>query len=118
MELTVGPTRYRLVTVSRDGQWFAHAIRVESGDRFGVEAAAAEEEAARARLIGWLEWQHAHTAALKALQRAERNYHRARADAAFGSTESSAADDSRSSLAMVDAARSHLDDVRTRRPVI
>ena len=36
-------TRFTLTAVERDGQWIAHAVREDNGDRFGIECAAASE---------------------------------------------------------------------------
>ena len=117
MELTIGRVTYRLVTTERNGQWTAHALRAESGERFGIDAAAETEHDATGRLVRWLEWQHDHTQALDALQQAERVYHRARADAAFAvSAGPQAPGGSKASLDVVDAIRAQLDDVRARRP--
>jgi hypothetical protein len=65
----------------------------------------------------WKAWQREHTAALEALQEAQRAYHRA----AVGSGQSApgsqqSAVERRSSLQAVDAARTRLDEVRARRP--
>ena len=117
MELSIGSTVYRLVTPERDGQWTAHAVRADSGERYGVETTSQVEQDAASRLAGWLEWQHDHTQALEALQQAERAYHRALADAAFAvSADSQAPGGSKASLDAVDAPRAQLDDVRARRP--
>src|SRR5205814_2964497 len=85
MLLTLGTARYRLSAVERDGQWIARAERVDTGDPFGIECAGASEHDARQRLTRWLEWQAEHTAALEALQQAERAYHRTIAGSAFAS---------------------------------
>ena len=117
MKLSIGSTVYRLVTTERNAQWTAHAVRAESGVRFGVETTAPGEQEATDRLRRWLEWQYDHTQALEALRQAERAYHRALADAAFAvSVDSQAPGGSKASLDVVDAARAQLDDVRTRRP--
>jgi hypothetical protein len=117
-DLTIGGVDYRLVATLRDGVWTAQAVRQPSGDRFGIDCAGPTEEAATHRLAKWLTWQDEHSRALAALQSAERAYHRALAEGAFGSvTHESAADDlRRQSLAEIEAARGHLDDVRARRP--
>jgi hypothetical protein len=65
----------------------------------------------------WSEWQRDHAAALAALQKAQRAYHRAAvgsAQSAPGSQQSEI--ERRSSLEAVDAARTRLDEVRARRP--
>jgi hypothetical protein len=69
-------------------------------------------------LSRWLEWQHEHTAALEALQRAEHALHRAIAGSAFvSSSDGPSADElRRESLEHVDAARVRLDEVRARNP--
>jgi hypothetical protein len=116
--VSVGDKGYRLVTSERDSQWFAHAVRDDNGDPFGVECSGATEAAAIDRLTRWLEWQHEHAAALAALQRAEHAYHRTIAGSAFASpTEGpSALEMQKESLDAVEAARLRLDDIRTRKP--
>lgn len=117
-EISVGDRRYRLVTVGRDAEWFAHAERAESGDRFGIECVGSNETEAVDRLTTWLIWQHEHAAALDALQQAERAYHRTIAGSAFANpTEGPTAIElQRESLDAVEAARQRLDDVRARKP--
>jgi hypothetical protein len=117
-QISVGEKTYRLVAAERDGQWLAHAVRDDNGDPFGIECAAENEAAAFDRLTRWLEWQHEHAAALEALQRAERAYHRTIAGSAFASpTEGpSAIELQKESLEAVEAARVRLDDVRGRKP--
>ena len=117
-QIVVGEQTFRLVAAERDSQWFAHAVRDDNGDPFGVECAGASEDAAIDRLIRWLEWQHEHATALEALQRAERAYHRTIAGSAFASpTEGpSAIELQKESLDAVEAARVRLDDIRTRKP--
>jgi hypothetical protein len=117
-QIIVGDTGYRLVAIERDGQWLAHAEREDNGDPFGVEWSGASEEDALARLKDWLTWQGEHAAALEALQRAERAYHRTIAGSAFASpTEGpSAIELQKESLQAVEEARVRLDEVRARRP--
>ena len=114
----IGETRYRLVCDQRDGQWLAHAERDDNGDPFGIECAGATEADAAARLTRWLEWQSEHAAALDALQRAERAYHRTIAGSAFASpTEGpSAVELQKDALDAVEAVRVRLDEIRARRP--
>ena len=66
----------------------------------------------------WLEWQREHTAALEALQQAQRAYHRTIAGSAFARpTEGpSAIELQKESLDAVEAARVRLDEIRGRRP--
>jgi len=66
----------------------------------------------------WIEWQAEHTAALEALQQAQRAYHRTIAGSAFASpTEGpGAVEMQKESLDAVEAARIRLDDVRARQP--
>ena len=117
-QITIGETRFRIVCVERDGQWLAHAERADNGDPFGIECSGASEADAVARLTRWLEWQGEHTAALEALQGAERAYHRTIAGSAFASpTEGpSAIELQKESLEAVEEARLRLDQVRARRP--
>ena len=117
-QLSLGDRKYRLIAAERDGQWLAHAVRDDSGDPFGIECAGPTETAAIDRLMRWLEWQHEHTEALEALQRAERAYHRTIAGSAFASpTEGpSALELQKESLDAVEAARVRLDETRARKP--
>ena len=116
--IIIGGTHYRLICEPREGGWFAHAAREDNGDPFGIECSGASEAEAEAGLRRWLEWQVEHAAALEALQRAERAYHRTIAGSAFASpTEGpSAIELQKESLDAVEAARVRLDDVRARRP--
>ena len=116
--VTIGETRYRLICTARGERWFAHAEREDNRDPFGIECGGATEAEATARLTRWLEWQAGHTAALEALQQAERAYHRTIAGSAFASpTEGpSAIEMQKESLEAVEAARVRLDEVRARRP--
>ncbi|MBS1817977.1 MAG: hypothetical protein JSU08_08615 [Acidobacteria bacterium] len=114
MDLHIGNTIYDLVATERNGHFVAHALRGEHRDRFGIETSGSSAAEALDRLTRWLEWQHAHTEALAALQQAERVYHRAMADAAFGASELGEA--SRAALEALNAARARLDEVRGRRP--
>lgn len=117
MDLTLGPHTYTLHTTEQAGTATAHAVRVDTGDRFGIDVSGNSEPEALDKLTRWLEWQYAHTQALEALQQAERAYHRSMADAAFAiARDSHAVDGSKASLEQVDAARKTLDDVRGRRP--
>jgi hypothetical protein len=116
--IVIGDRGYRLVCVERDDRWAARAERDDTGDPFGIECVAETESEAIARLTRWLEWQAEHTAALDALQRAERAYHRTIAGSAFASaTEGpSAVEMQKESLEVVEAARVRLDEVRARKP--
>jgi hypothetical protein len=108
----------KILCAERDGRWVAHAVREETGDPFGIECAAATEREAIEGLTRWLDWQRDHTAALDALQQAERAYHRAVSGSAFTSpTEGpSAVEIQRDALAAVERARIKLDGVRDRKP--
>jgi hypothetical protein len=66
----------------------------------------------------WKAWQREHTAALEALQEAQRAYHRTIAGSAFASpTEGvSAIEMQKESLEVLEAARVRLDEVRARKP--
>ena len=118
MKTTIGGTMLIVQATERDRRWMARAARGDNGDPFGIECAGASEAEAIARLTGWLEWQHEHTAALEALQQAERAYHRTIAGSAFASpTEGPTAIElQKESLDAVEAARVRLDDIRIRRP--
>jgi hypothetical protein len=117
-DVTLGDQRYRLIAAERDGRWVAHAERADSGERFGIECAGSSDADALDRLKRWLDWQYEHAAALDALQRAERAYHRTIAGSAFASpTEGpNAIELQKESLEDVEAARVRLDEVRARRP--
>lgn len=118
MKTTIGGTTFIVRAVERDGQWAARAVREDNGDPFGVECTGAAEAEAVARVTRWLEWQREHTAALEALQQAERAYHRTIAGSAFASpTEGpTAIEVQKESLDLVEAARERLDEVRAQRP--
>jgi hypothetical protein len=114
----VAGVRYRVVSQQRGGRWFAHAVREDTGDLFGIECAAESESDAIARLTRWLNWQSEHADALAALQDAERAYHRTIAGSAFANpTEGPTPIElQRESLEAVEAARKRLDEVRAQRP--
>ena len=63
----------------------------------------------------WLAWQREHLDALRALQDAQRLYHRALSGHAFAA-EGVAADAARGALLVMDEARIRLDEVRARQP--
>jgi len=109
---------YRVVAVERDGQWVAHAERIDTGRRYGIECTGSSEREAIDRLTGWLGWHREHEEALAALQAAENRYHRTIAGSAFASpTEGpSAVEMQKESLAAVEAARVKLDEIRSRKP--
>jgi hypothetical protein len=117
-EISIGDVRYRIVTVERDGQWIAHAERVDTGDRFGIECGGATRGDASGRLERWLAWQSEHRAAFEALQRAEDAYHRTIAGSAFANpTEGpTAIEMQKASLAELEASRVRLDEARARKP--
>jgi len=118
MKTTIGGTAFIVRATERDGQWIAGAAREENGDPFGIECPGATEAEAVARLTNWLEWQSEHTAALEALQQAERAYHRTIAGSAFANPMEgpTAIELQKESLDEVEAARVRLDEVRGRRP--
>jgi hypothetical protein len=117
-EIAVADKRYQLTAIHREGVWVARATDAASGDPFGIECTGATESEAIARLTRWLQWQHEHAAALRALQQAERAYHRTIAGSAFASpTEGpSAVEMQKESLAEVEAARIRLDELRASKP--
>ena len=108
----------KILCSEREGRWVARAVREDTGDPFGVEYAADTEQEAIDRLTRWLEWQKEHTAALDALQQAERAYHRTVSGSAFASpTEGpTAVEIQRDALAAVEAARIRLDHIRAGKP--
>ena len=117
-ELSIGDRKYRISAEERDAKWIAHAVRVDTGDPFGIECTGETEGTAVDRLARWLDWQQEHSVALEALQQAERAYHRMIAGSVFvhpgeGST---AIELQKESLDLVEAARLRLDELRARRP--
>jgi hypothetical protein len=96
----------------------AWATRAEDDGRFGIECAGATEAEAVDRLMGWLNWQHDHAAALAELQEAERDYHRTIAGSAFATPADapSPLEMQKEGLNTVEAARLRLDEIRARRP--
>ena len=118
MKTTIGGTTFIVRATERDGQWMACATRESTGDPFGIECAGATEAEAVARLTHWLEWQAEHTAALEALQQAERAYHRTIAGSAFANPMEgpTAIELQKESLDELEAARVRLDEVRARKP--
>ena len=114
--LTVGPTTYRLTASPHNSKFVAHAVREDSGERFGIETSGHSADEAMGTLSRWLQWQAEHAQGLEALQQAERVYHRAMADAAFSQTPEAAAEERRTALDAMNAARTHLDETRLRRP--
>jgi hypothetical protein len=118
MKTTIGDKTFTLEATPHDARWVARATRDDTGDPFGIECAGATEAEAISQLTHWLEWQREHTAALDALQQAERAYHRTIAGSAFASSTEgpSAIEMQKESLDAVEAARIHLDEVRARRP--
>ena len=115
-EISIGNARYRIMAVERDGQWIAHAERADTGDRFGIECGGSTQADAFDRLERWLEWQSEHTAALAALQRAERAYHRTIAGSAFANPSEGPTELQKESLEEVEASRVRLDEVRSDKP--
>lgn len=118
MELTIGSTDYRLTSDDRNGRIVTYAVRLDNGDRFGIEVNGTSVEDTQSTLARWLQWQYEHSQALATLQQAERVYHKAMAGAAFGATPESAAEESRSAVEAMNEARTRLDEIRLRRPNI
>jgi hypothetical protein len=116
--ISFGDRTYRLVAVRHDARWIAHAERMDSGDRFGIECADADPNIAMNRLTAWLSWQYEHTNALDALQESERAYHRLIAGSALASPSEgpTAIEHKREWLEALDRARTRLDEVRSRKP--
>jgi hypothetical protein len=117
MEVDIGGTWYRLFALESDHQWIARAFRVDTGERFGVDAIAPTRESAVSQLRGWLEWHHDHAAALAALRAAERAYHRAVTGEAFGGSAIDRRGAGGTPMEELDRARAALDAVRARRPM-
>ena len=116
--VVVGGQAFTFRTSTRGGSCQAHAVRADTGDRFGPDFTGTTVEDASRAATAWLEWQHAHATALAALQEAERIYHRSVADHAFGRRGEDEAHlrARRESLQQVEIARTRLDEVRGRRP--
>jgi hypothetical protein len=117
VDVTIGGTAYRIVTIERGGDWVARAER-PGGGRFGIECAGKSPDEAAARLRRWLEWQYEHASALDALQQAERMYHRAIAGSAFANPLEgpTAVEIQKEALDAVENARARLDEIRARDP--
>jgi hypothetical protein len=111
-EISVGSRRFQLAASPRETSWTAHAVLVPDGERFGPECEGATEDAAIDRLTGWLQWQHAHAEALRALQEAERTYHRVVTAGAFERPDGTQPAARREALAAVETARVRLDGLR------
>ena len=62
---------FRVHLTEDDGVWVATARRLDTGDAFGPPVPGDRADEAAESLASWLEWQHAHTHALQALQTAE-----------------------------------------------
>ena len=109
---------YQIAAFEQEGLWIARATRDDTGQRFGIESSGRTEREAVDRLRLWLDWQRDHTAALDALQNAERSYHRLLANRAFTgpSPDAAAAAERQRSLDALEAARVTLDRIRARRP--
>jgi len=107
---------YRISAIERDAQWVARAEREDTGKPFGIECTGATRSEAIVRLPEWLEWQREHTAALAALQTAERVYQRTVAGAFAKQPDASAIAARKDSLDALQVARVKLDDVRSRKP--
>ncbi|MGQ0737009.1 MAG: hypothetical protein ACT4QD_25595 [Acidobacteriota bacterium] len=106
---------YRVQLSEDEGVWVATARRLDTGDTFGPPVPADRAEEAANLLACWLEWQHAHSAALSALQVAAAEYHRLAA-ATFASPDESHRADVRRALTAIDEQRRRLDEVRGQRP--
>ena len=109
---------YTIETSERDGHWIARARDDETRETFGIECVGESQAEAADRLRAWLDWQREHAAALEALQHAERAYHRTIAGSAFSSSIEgpSSVELQKESLDAVEAARTRLDEVRSRKP--
>lgn len=109
----------RRIRTRRSGTtWSAWAEDEGDGSRFGAECSAPTEAEAASKMSAWLWWQHEHAAALAALQRAERDYHRTIVGSAFASPDEgpSPVEMQQAGLEAVEAARLRLDEVRARKP--
>jgi hypothetical protein len=116
--IVIGGISFLIEVTERDGQWTAVARREDSGDRYGPSISAATPNDAVGRLIGWIDWQREHAAALEGLQAAEAAYQRIVAGSAFyaGPEGPPPSELQRDALARLEEARVRLDEVRLRRP--
>jgi hypothetical protein len=114
----VGDQSYRIVAHASGADWTAHAERVDTGERFGVDCTGGTEAEASEWLVRWLVWQAEHAAALEALQQAERAYHRTIAGGAFANPLEgpTSLEIQKESLDELEAVRRRLDEIRNRRP--
>jgi hypothetical protein len=64
----------------------------------------------------WMRWQHEHAEALRALQDAQRAYHRLASQRAFARENEALRREASESLQRVDQVRRRLDAVRARQP--
>jgi hypothetical protein len=107
---------YQVQLAEDEGVWVATARRIDSGDTFGPPVPADAADEAADLLARWLEWQHAHTTALQALQTAESAYHRLAADAFVVNGDPERRSALREALIALDEQRRHLDAVRGQKP--
>lgn len=106
---------FRVQLTEDEGVWVATARRLDTGDTFGPPVPADRADEAADLLARWLEWQHAHTAALHDLQAAESIYHRLAGDR-FAGGASTARETVRAALVEIDERRRRLDEIRGQRP--
>ena len=64
----------------------------------------------------WMRWQHEHAEALRALQEAQRAYHRLASERAFAGENEALRRETSEALQRVDQWRRRLDEVRGRQP--
>jgi hypothetical protein len=107
---------YSIHLTEDEGVWVASARRLDTGDSFGPPVAGDGADEATELLARWLEWQHAHTLALQALQAAESDYHRLAADRFALVHDGNRRAAIREALVRVDDLRRELDDVRGQKP--
>jgi hypothetical protein len=110
--------RFRVECVDDGGRWCAHLVDTSTGLRVGPTVSGASEAEAVARLERWTAWQRDHDGALRRLQEAVREYHRAETVGGLTAVHEDMADDERrlAALERLDRARVDLDAVRRRRP--
>jgi hypothetical protein len=106
---------FRVQLTEDEGVWVATARRLDTGDTFGPPVPADGADEAAELLVRWLEWQQAHTIALRDLQAAETIYHRLAADRFSGGGDTARAA-LRAALAEIDERRRRLDEIRGQRP--
>ena len=106
---------FRVHLIEEEGVWVATARRVDTGATFGPPVPADRADEAKELLARWLEWQHAHTVKLAALQSAQSDYQRL-AGSGFAVDHADERNRRHAALVQLDDLRRQLDLVREQRP--